>query len=199
MFILKDLEYAYDALEPVIDKETMAFHHDKHHQAYVNNLNNLIQGTEFENSTIEEILTNLEKFPVEKRNGVRNNGGGVYNHDLFWELLKPNGKKEASGKLKEEIENTFGSLENMKKEFNAKGLAQFGSGWVWLVVDENGKLEILSTANQDNPITLGKKVLIGNDVWEHAYYLNYQNRRADYLNAFWDIVNWDIVETRYGK
>lgn len=198
-FVLKELAYSYDALEPVIDKETMHFHHDKHHQAYVTNLNNLLVGTEFENSSIEEILKSLDKMPEAKRNGIRNNAGGVYNHDLFWEVMIPGGKKEPSGLLKETIEKTFGSLENLKEEFNAKGLGQFGSGWVWLVVNEKNELEVLSTANQDNPISLNKKVLFGNDVWEHAYYLNYQNRRADYLKEWWNLINWDIVEQRFEK
>lgn len=198
-FVLKELAYSYDALEPVIDKETIHFHHDKHHQAYVTNLNNLLVGTEFENSSIEEILKSLDKMPEAKRNGIRNNAGGVYNHDLFWEVMIPGGKKEPSGLLKETIEKTFGSLENLKEEFNAKGLGQFGSGWVWLVVNEKNELEVLSTANQDNPISLNKKVLFGNDVWEHAYYLNYQNRRADYLKEWWNLINWDIVEQRFEK
>lgn len=199
-FVLKELSYKYDALEPIIDKETMQFHHDKHHQAYINNLNNLIAGTEFENLSLEEILKSLDKLPEEKRNGVRNNGGGAYNHNLFWDIMTPGGSKEPVGNLKEAIERDFGSVEELKKEFNQKGLTQFGSGWAWLVYCEScGKLKVLSTANQDNPISQGKKVIFGNDVWEHAYYLNYQNRRADYLNEWWNLINWDIAEENFNK
>ncbi|CAM3204812.1 superoxide dismutase [Streptobacillus felis] len=196
-FILKDLPYAYDALEPVIDKETMHFHHDKHHNAYITNLNNLLEGTGFENATIEEVLTSLDKMPEAKRNGIRNNAGGTYNHDLFWESMIPGGSKEPVGKLKEAIESTFGSFEEFKNVFNAKGLSQFGSGWVWLVSDAEGKLEVVSTANQDSPLSNAKKVILGNDVWEHAYYLNYQNRRGDYLKEWFNVVNWDVVSARY--
>lgn len=196
-FELKKLPYEYDALEPVIDKETMHFHHDKHHQTYVTNLNNLLEGTEFENSSIEEILTSLDKLPEAKKNGVRNNAGGVYNHDLFWEVMMPGGSKEPKNKLKIAIEKAFGTLDELKNIFNAKGAGQFGSGWAWLVTDKEGNLEVLSTPNQDSPVSLGKIVLLGNDVWEHAYYLNYQNRRADYLKAWWELVNWDVVENRY--
>ncbi|CAM3479780.1 superoxide dismutase [Pseudostreptobacillus hongkongensis] len=196
-FKLMELPYAYDALEPIIDKETMHLHHDMHHQAYVNNLNNLLEGTGFEGKSIEEILTSLDKMPEAKRNGIRNNAGGVYNHDLFWLTMTPGGSKEPKGKLKEAIEKSFGSLEGLKEQFNNKGLAQFGSGWAWLVSDEDGNLEVISTPNQDSPISLGKKAILGNDVWEHAYYLRYQNRRGEYLNKWWDLINWDIVEARY--
>ena len=196
-FELKNLPYEYDALEPIIDKENMHFHHDKHHQTYVTNLNNLLEGTGFENSSIEEILTSLDKLPEAKKNGIRNNAGGVYNHDLFWEVMIPGGSKEPKNELKTAIEKAFGSLDELKNSFNAKGAGQFGSGWAWLVTDKEGNLEVLSTPNQDSPISLGKIVLLGNDVWEHAYYLNYQNRRADYLKAWWELVNWNIVEERY--
>lgn len=196
-FKLKKLPYEYDALEPIIDKETMHFHHDKHHQTYVTNLNNLLEGTEFETSSIEEILTSLDKLPEAKKNGIRNNAGGVYNHDLFWEVMIPGGSKEPKNELKIAIEKAFGTLDELKNVFNAKGAGQFGSGWAWLVTDKEGNLEVLSTPNQDSPISLGKIVLLGNDVWEHAYYLNYQNRRADYLKAWWELVNWDVVENRY--
>lgn len=196
-FELKKLPYEYDALEPIIDKETMHFHHDKHHQTYVTNLNNLLEGTEFETSSIEEILTSLDKLPEAKKNGIRNNAGGVYNHDLFWEVMIPGGSKEPKNELKIAIEKAFGTLDELKNVFNAKGAGQFGSGWAWLVTDKEGNLEVLSTPNQDSPISLGKIVLLGNDVWEHAYYLNYQNRRADYLKAWWELVNWDVVENRY--
>ena len=196
-FELKKLPYEYDALEPIIDKETMHFHHDKHHQTYVTNLNNLLEGTGFETSSIEEILTSLDKLPEEKKNGIRNNAGGVYNHDLFWEEMIQGGSKEPKNELKIAIEKAFGTLDELKNVFNAKGAGQFGSGWAWLVTDKEGNLEVLSTPNQDSPISLGKIVLLGNDVWEHAYYLNYQNRRADYLKAWWELVNWDVVENRY--
>lgn len=198
-FILKDLPYAYNALEPIIDEATMHFHHDKHHQTYVNNLNNLLDGTEFSSYSLEEILTSLDKMPVDKVNGIRNNAGGVYNHNLFWEIMTPNGSNEPVGKLKDEIISTFGSFENMKNEFNTKGAGQFGSGWVWLVVNQENKLEILSTPNQDSPLSQGKKPILGNDVWEHAYYLNYQNRRADYLKEWFNLVNWDIVLEKYNE
>ncbi|WP_064591525.1 superoxide dismutase [Streptobacillus moniliformis] len=194
---LKDLPYAYDALEPVIDKETMHLHHDKHHNTYVTNLNNLIRGTEFENATVEEILTSLDKMPEEKRNGIKNNAGGTYNHDIFWETMIPGGSKEPVGRLKEAIDKTFGSFEEFKNLFNSKGLTQFGSGWVWLVSDKDGNLEVYSTSNQDCPLSDGKKIILCNDVWEHAYYLNYQNRRADYLKEWFNVVNWDIVSDRY--
>ncbi|WP_064612576.1 superoxide dismutase [Streptobacillus moniliformis] len=194
---LKDLPYAYDALEPVIDKETMHLHHDKHHNTYVTNLNNLIKGTEFENATVEEILTSLDKMPEEKRNGIKNNAGGTYNHDIFWETMIPGGSKEPVGRLKEAIDKTFGSFEEFKNLFNSKGLTQFGSGWVWLVSDKDGNLEVYSTSNQDCPLSDGKKIILCNDVWEHAYYLNYKNRRADYLKEWFNVVNWDIVSDRY--
>ena len=196
-FELKKLPYEYDALEPIIDKETMHFHHDKHHQTYVTNLNNLLEGTGFETSSIEEILTSLDKLPEAKKNGIINNAGGVYNHDLFWEVMIPGGSKEPKNELKIAIEKAFGTLDELKNVFNAKGAGQFGSGWAWLVTDKEGNLEVLSTPNQDSPVSLGKIVLLGNDVWEHAYYLNYQNRRADYLKAWWELVNWDVVENRY--
>lgn len=196
-FELKKLPYEYDALEPIIDKETMHFHHDKHHQTYVTNLNNLLEGTGFETSSIEEILTSLDKLPEAKKNGIRNNAGGVYNHDLFWEVMIPGGSKEPKNELKIAIEKAFGTLDELKNVFNTKGAGQFGSGWAWLVTDKEGNLEVLSTPNQDSPVSLGKIVLLGNDVWEHAYYLNYQNRRVDYLKAWWELVNWDVVENRY--
>ena len=196
-FELKKLPYEYDALEPIIDKETMHFHHDKHHQTYVTNLNNLLEGTGFETSSIEEILTSLDKLPEAKKNGIRNNAGGVYNHDLFWEVMIPGGSKEPKNELKIAIEKAFGTLDELKNVFNEKGSGQFGSGWAWLVTDKEGNLEVLSTPNQDSPVSLGKIVLLGNDVWEHAYYLNYQNRRVDYLKAWWELVNWDVVENRY--
>ena len=196
-FELVKLNYAYDALEPVIDKETMEIHHSKHHQTYVNNLNNLIKDTVFEEATLVEILTHLEHAPEDKKNGIRNNVGGVFNHNLFWESMTPGGSKEPVGEVAKKIAEKFESFESFKEEFNKKGAGQFGSGWVWLVADKDGNIEIVSTPNQDCPITCGKIVLLGNDVWEHAYYLKYQNRRAEYLKEWWKVVNWDIVEQRY--
>lgn len=195
-FTLPPLPYAFDALEPYIDKTTMEIHHDKHHGGYVTNLNNAIAGTDAENKTIEEILKQVSKYPV----AVRNNGGGHYNHSLFWTLLSPKGGGQPSGKLAEAINSTFGSFDKFKEEFNKAAMGRFGSGWAWLIV-QNGKLAITSTPNQDNPLMdvaeqQGTPIL-GLDVWEHAYYLKYQNRRADYVNAFWNIVNWPEVEKRY--
>ncbi|PJJ76674.1 Fe-Mn family superoxide dismutase [Thermoflavifilum aggregans] len=195
-FTLPPLPYAFDALEPYIDKTTMEIHHGKHHGGYVTNLNNAIAGTDAENKTIEEILKQVSKYPV----AVRNNGGGHYNHSLFWTLLSPKGGGQPSGKLAEAINSTFGSFDKFKEEFNKAAMGRFGSGWAWLIV-QNGKLAITSTPNQDNPLMdvaeqQGTPIL-GLDVWEHAYYLKYQNRRADYVNAFWNIVNWPEVEKRY--
>lgn len=195
---LQKLPYAYDALEPVIGKETLMFHHDKHHQTYVNNLNNLIKGTVFENSSLEEILTNLQKAPEDKKNAIKNNAGGVYNHNLYFESMIP-GNNTPKGELLEKINETFKSFENFKEEFNKKGASQFGSGWVWLVCDDKKNLEIITTSNQDCPISCGKTILLGNDVWEHAYYLNYQNKRVEYLNEWFKLVNFDIVEKRYNE
>lgn len=197
-FELKPLGYAYDALEPVLDESTLQFHHDKHHQTYVNNLNNLISGTELENMTLEEIITNIDKAPEEKRTGIKNNVGGVYNHNLYWESMTPGGSKEPVGNLAKALNATFGSFENFKKEFEAKGAGRFGSGWVSLIKTEKG-LEIKSYANQDTSVADGHITIISNDVWEHAYYLGYQNRRAEYLQKWWEIVNWDIAENRYNS
>lgn len=189
------LPYAYDALEPHIDKATMEFHHDKHHQAYVDKANAALEGTEWADKPIEEVIANLSSLPADKQGPVRNNGGGHYNHSLFWEALSPDGG-EPAGELLDAINDAFGSFDDFKSQFEAAGANQFGSGWAWLVLD-GGKLAITSTANQDSPLTDGKTPLLGNDVWEHAYYLNYQNRRPDYLKAFWNIVNWDKVAERY--
>ncbi len=193
---LKALEYAYNALEPTIDEETMKLHHDKHHQAYVNNLNNALDGANVKAETIEELLADLNQVPEDKRNAVRNNGGGHYNHTLFWETMTPGGAKEPSGALAEAIDKAFGSFADFKDNLEKAGAGQFGSGWAWLVLDK-GELKVTSTANQDSPISLGQTVLLGNDVWEHAYYLKYNNRRPDYLKAWWDVVNWDVVAKRY--
>lgn len=193
---LKELGYAYNALEPTIDEETMKLHHDKHHQAYVNNLNKALEGTEVKATTIEELLSDLDQVPEDKRNAVRNNGGGHYNHTLFWETMTPGGAKEPQGALAVAITKTFGNVLEFKDKFEKAGAGQLGSGWAWLVLDQ-GELKVVSTPNQDSPLSKGQKILLGNDVWEHAYYLKYQNRRPDYLKAWWDVVNWDIVARRF--
>ncbi|MDO5649356.1 MAG: superoxide dismutase [Gallicola sp.] len=193
---LEPLKYSYNALEEVIDEETMKIHHDKHHQAYVDKLNKAVEGTEWEGKPIEESLKNLDSLPEDIRTPVRNNGGGHYNHNLFWETMTPGGSKEPVGNLKKAIEESYDSFDAFKEEFEEKGAGQFGSGWVNLV-EKDGKIEIVSNPNQDSPISDGYKVIIGNDVWEHAYYLRYQNKRPDYLKAWWKVVNWDIAEERY--
>lgn len=195
-FELPQLPYAYDALEPHIDKETMNIHHTKHHNTYVTNLNNAVAGTEFEYKTIEELVSNLDAVPENIRTAVRNNGGGHYNHSLFWQLLSPNGGGEPSGALLDAINAKFGSFSAFKDEFTKAATGRFGSGWAWLVVN-NGELEITSTPNQDTPLSEGKTPILGLDVWEHAYYLKYQNRRPEYISAFWNVVNWDEVAKRY--
>ncbi len=196
---LPELPYAYDALEPHFDKETMSIHHTKHHNAYVTNLNIALEGNEeLLNKSIEDLIANLDAVPEGKRTAVRNNGGGHANHSLFWELLSAEGGGNPSGALAEAIDNKFGSFDAFKEEFAKAGATRFGSGWAWLVL--NGEeLEIMSTPNQDSPIMEGKTPLLGLDVWEHAYYLNYQNRRPDYISAFWNVVNWDEVAKRFGK
>ncbi|HEY3331419.1 MAG TPA: superoxide dismutase [Capsulimonadaceae bacterium] len=197
-FALPALPYDYAALEPTIDKETMTIHHDKHHAAYVNNLNAAIaKHPELEGTSADDLIKDLNAIPEDIRGAVRNNGGGHVNHTLFWEILTPGGSSTPTGALAAEIDATFGSFEDFKTKFNAAGVGRFGSGWVWLVVDGAGKLQITSTANQDNPTAEGLKPIFGNDVWEHAYYLKYQNRRPDYLAAWWSVVNWDIVGKRY--
>lgn len=190
-FELPKLPYAYDALEPHIDKETMEIHHSKHHNTYVTKLNDAVKGTDLESKSIEEIVKNLDAVPENIKTAVRNNGGGHLNHSLFWELLSPE-QKELSGELKEAIESAFGSVDKFKEEFEAAAAGRFGSGWAWLVVN-NGALEITSTPNQDNPVSEGKTPVFGVDVWEHAYYLKYQNKRPEYLSAIWNVVNWDKV------
>ena len=198
-FELPSLPYAYDALEPHIDRQTMEIHHTKHHQAYTTNLNNALAGTEHENKSIEEILQNVGSMP----GAVRNNGGGYYNHNLFWEIMGPNGGGEPTGVVGEAINKRFGSYEKFKEEFTKAATTRFGSGWAWLCVLENGEVEVCSTANQDNPLmdvakaqTCGGTPILGLDVWEHAYYLKYQNRRPDYINAFFNVINWDAVNQR---
>ncbi|GAA3722497.1 superoxide dismutase [Salinicoccus jeotgali] len=196
-FELPELPYAYDALEPHIDKETMEIHHTKHHNTYVTKLNDAVKGTDLESKSIEDIIKNLDSVPEDKKTAVRNNGGGHLNHSLFWELLTPE-TKELSGELKDAIESKFDSVDKFKEEFEAAGAGRFGSGWAWLVVN-NGELEIVSTPNQDNPVTDGKAPILGVDVWEHAYYLKYQNKRPEYLKAFWNVVNWDKVSELYSN
>ena len=190
------LPYAYDALEPHVDKATMEFHHDKHHQAYVDKANAALEGTEFGGKDVREVLENLSSLPADKQGPFRNNGGGHYNHSLFWESMSPDGGGEPTGELAEQITQTFGSFEDFKEQFEAAGVGQFGSGWAWLVLD-GGRLAITSTANQDSPVLEGKTPLLGNDVWEHAYYLQYQNKRPAYLKAWWNVVAWDKVAERY--
>jgi len=192
------LPYDYAALEPHIDEATMRVHHDKHHTAYVTNLNAAIEGTEFDGRPIEQVLTELDLLPEDKQTAVRNNGGGHANHTLFWEIMSPDGGGEPSGRLAEAISDTFGSLDDLKSQINDTGVKRFGSGWTWLVWDGTG-LAVYSTANQDSPIleSYDDVPLLGIDVWEHSYYLKYQNRRPDYLEAWWNVVNWPAVESRY--
>jgi Fe-Mn family superoxide dismutase len=190
------LPYDYDALEPHIDAQTMTLHHDKHHQAYVDKANAALAGGPFDGKPIEEVIANLGDVPEDKRGAVRNNGGGHLNHSLFWESMSPNGGGAPDGDLGGAIDAAFGSFDAFKEQFEAAGVARFGSGWAWLVVD-GGALKITSTANQDSPLTDGQTPLLGNDVWEHAYYLKYQNRRPEYLKAWWNVVDWSKVAARY--
>lgn len=195
---LPPLPYDYNALEPNIDEQTMRLHHDKHHQAYVNNLNNALQGqTQFENMPIEVLVLNINQIPENIRTAVRNNGGGHSNHSMYWTIMAPNGGGEPTGPVADAIKQTFGSFDQFKQQFNDAGAKRFGSGWAWLVMDKNGQLKITSTANQDSPLMEGEYPVMGNDVWEHAYYLKYQNRRPEYLNAWWNTVNWNEVNNRY--
>jgi Fe-Mn family superoxide dismutase len=190
------LPYDYAALEPHIDEQTMRLHHDKHHQAYVDKANGALEGTEWADKPIEEVIANLDSLPADKKGPVRNNGGGHLNHTLFWESMSPDGGGGPSGDLGSAIDDAFGSFDAFKEQFEAAGVGQFGSGWAWLVLD-GGSLKITSTPNQDSPVTSGATPLVGNDVWEHAYYLKYQNKRPDYLKAWWNVVNWDKVAERY--
>lgn len=196
-FTLPELGYAYDALEPHFDARTMEIHHTKHHQGYVTNLNNAIAGTDHEGKSLEDILKGLDL----NNGAVRNNGGGHWNHSLFWEVLNPNNKGVLSGPLLEAINAAYGSKETFMEKFAAAAMTRFGSGWAWLCVHEGGRVEICSSANQDNPlmpsIGCGGTPILGLDVWEHAYYLHYQNKRADYISAFWNVVNWNVVEKKY--
>jgi len=195
-FEVPPLPYDYAALEPTIDEATMRLHHDKHHQAYVDNANKALEGTAFANQSVEQILTNLEVLPEDKQAAVRNNAGGHANHSLFWEIMSPDGGGEPEGALADAIANTFDSVDGLKDLVNVTGVKQFGSGWTWLVHDGTG-LAVYSTANQDSPISKSHTPLLGIDVWEHAYYLNYQNRRPDYLGAWWSVVNWAEVGRRF--
>ncbi|MCR4368752.1 MAG: superoxide dismutase [archaeon] len=197
-FEVPKLPYEYNALEPYIDEQTMKIHHDKHHQAYVDKLNAAVQGTEWEKKNIREIIMNLNKVPENIRPAVRNHGGGHYNHSLFWEMMAPNAGKEPKGELAGEIKKAFGSFSDFKEKFKAAGVGQFGSGWAWLVAS-SGKLEIAATPNQDNPLTQGKIPILGVDVWEHSYYLKYQNKRPDYIDAFFNVINWDKVGELHKK
>jgi superoxide dismutase, Fe-Mn family len=198
-FELPPLPYDYNALEPYIDTQTMQLHHDKHHAAYVNNLNAAVQGTPFADKPVEEVVRNLNEVPENIRTAVRNNGGGHLNHTAFWQTMTPGGSKTPTGALASAIDSKFGSFDAFKAAFNDAGAKRFGSGWAWLVLDKSGNLSVVSTANQDNPITDGLTPLLGNDVWEHAYYLKYQNRRPEYLSAWWNVVNWDVVGKRYDQ
>ena len=197
-FTVPDLPYPYDALEPYIDKETMTLHHDKHHGAYVANLNAAIEKhPELASKSAEDLLKNLSAVPDDIRAAVRNNGGGHVNHSMFWTIMAPKAGGDPKGALADAIKRTFGDFETFKTQFNDAGTKQFGSGWAWLVLTADGKLQITSSANQDNPMSSGQHPIMGNDVWEHAYYLKYQNRRADYLKAWWNVVNWDAISKRY--
>ncbi len=199
-FQLPALPYAYEALEPHFDKETMTIHHQRHHQAYVDNLNKAVAGSDAENETLENILRSVSKYSP----AIRNNGGGHYNHSLFWETLSPTPQTQPEGQLAEAIKNTFGSLDELKAQIKQAGLGQFGSGWAWLFVKYNGSLGVAATANQDNPlmdtnVTNQGYPILGVDVWEHAYYLKYQNKRADYLDAFWSVLDWSVIEKKYAE
>ena len=194
-FEVPPLPYDYDALEPHIDEQTMRLHHDKHHQAYVDKANAALEGTDWADRSVDEILTNIDALPEDKRTAVRNNAGGHANHSLFWEIMSPDGGGEPEGELADAINDTFGSLDELKKAVNDAGVNRFGSGWTWLVYDGTG-LAVYSTANQDSPILQSDEPILGNDVWEHAYYLKYQNRRPDYLEAWWNVVNWPSPHSR---
>lgn len=195
---LPPLPYPYNALEPHIDAQTMELHHDRHHASYVSNLNNALENNaNLRNQSVEALIRNLNQVPEDIRTTVRNNGGGHVNHSMFWEIMSPNGGGEPTGAIAQAINETFGSFETFKEQFNQAGSSQFGSGWVWLVRNAQGQLEITSTPNQDSPLMDGQYPIMGNDVWEHAYYLNYQNQRGEYLNSWWNVVNWEEVNRRF--
>ena len=195
-YTLPQLGYAYDALEPHIDAKTMEIHHTKHHQTYITNVNAALAGTEFADKDILEVISNLDALPADKQTAVRNNGGGHANHTLFWEVIAPGGSNEPVGEVKAAIEAKFGSFEAFKEAFATAGTTRVGAGWAWLILDGDG-VAVTSTPNQDSPVMEGKTPILGLDVWEHAYYLNYQNRRPDYIAAFWNVVNWDVVEAKF--
>jgi Fe-Mn family superoxide dismutase len=197
-FSVPDLPYAYDALEPHIDEATMRVHHDKHHQAYVDKANAALEGTDLADADVEDVLRNLSSLPGDKQTAVRNNAGGHHNHTLFWQMMSPDGGGAPSGELASAIDEKFGSFDSFKEEFKGAGAARFGSGWAWLVKDGSG-LAVVSTANQDSPVSDGQTPLLGCDVWEHAYYLKYQNKRPEYIDAFWNVVNWDSVAERFAQ
>ncbi|HYT37846.1 MAG TPA: superoxide dismutase, partial [Ktedonobacteraceae bacterium] len=195
---LPPLPYDYSALEPYIDTQTMQIHHDKHHQAYITNVNNALQGQDqLAAMSVDDLLRNIKQVPESIRTAVQNNAGGHSNHSMFWNIMTPNGGGEPTGNLASAIQQVFGSFDAFKTAFNDAGTKRFGSGWAWLVLDTNGKLQVISTANQDSPLMSGMYPVMGNDVWEHAYYLKYQNRRPEYLNAWWNVVNWDAIAHRY--
>jgi superoxide dismutase, Fe-Mn family len=197
---LPPLPYDYSALEPYIDTQTMQLHHDKHHQAYVTNANNALQGhDQLAAMSVDDLLRNINQVPENIRTALRNNAGGHSNHSMFWTIMKPSGGGEPTGELASAIQQAFGSFDAFKSAFNDAGTKRFGSGWAWLVLDSSGKLQVISTANQDSPLMDGLYPVMGNDVWEHAYYLKYQNRRPEYLNAWWNVVNWDEVARRYAQ
>jgi len=200
VFELPALKYAFNALEPAIDARTMEIHHDKHHAAYVTNLNKALEAApEWYERSISEVLRRLNELPEGIRTAVRNNGGGHFNHSLFWDWMEPGGAKMPVGSVSKAIDAAFGNFDTFVEKFSAAAMGRFGSGWAWLVVENNKNLSVYSTANQDSPVTDGHAPILGLDVWEHAYYLNYQNRRADYVKAFWSVVNWDVVEGLYLK
>ncbi len=198
-FELPPLPYDYNALEPYIDTQTMQLHHDKHHQTYVTNLNNALKDTEFASLEPEQVVRRLNEVPDAVRTAVRNNGGGHVNHTMFWQIMKPNGGGEPTGDIGNAITTSFGSFDAFKTAFNDAGAKQFGSGWAWLTLGQDGKLQISSTPNQDSPLLNGVYPILGNDVWEHAYYLKYQNRRPEYLSSWWNVVNWDEINKRYAQ
>ncbi len=198
-FELPPLPYDYNALEPYIDTQTMQLHHDKHHQTYVTNLNNALKDSEFASLQPEQVLSRLNEVPDAVRAAVRNNGGGHVNHTMFWQIMKPNGGGEPTGEIANAIQSSFGSFDAFKTAFNDAGVKQFGSGWAWVTLGQDGKLQISSTPNQDSPLLNGVYPILGNDVWEHAYYLKYQNRRPEYLSNWWNVVNWDEINKRYAQ
>ena len=199
-FKLPELNYAYNALEPHIDARTMEIHHTKHHQTYIDNLNKALEGHEkYQEMSIKDLLKSLDELPDSIKTAVRNNGGGHLNHKIFWNVMSPNGGGKPIGEVAKKIDEDLGGFDKFKEEFKKAALGRFGSGWAWLVIDKDGKLAVTSTPNQDNPISDGKNPLLGIDVWEHAYYLNYQNKRADYIDSWWNLVDWNVVGEKYNS